>query len=565
MQLLKVTPLLILGMGIAAGQPSISSVFNGASNVLQGLPNSGIAQGSIFVVQGTGLGPSTSAIAQNPFQSTSLDQTSVSVTVGSTTVNALMYYTSAAQLTALLPSNTPTGAGSMIVSYQGSASAAFAVQIVANNIGIFTISQDGQGVAIATYPDYSLVSAVPGTGTLADTCTGAQLCPYTYTGAAHPGDVITLWATGLGPVSGNESAGAGLGQSINVALTLWIGGVSVPVSYQGRSGCCIGEDQIQFTVPNNVTTGCAVPLLLQIGTLVSNSTLMPFASSGRSCTPQNPALTNSIIQTLTTGTGTLNFASFQLGRQLFAANSSGSFYEDYGQASFGQISVSYPPSNPQSTQPVVVTSLDNPAFGTCMTFNAATTGNTTLFTWLAGADPGSVTLAASSGALPLTDHGGTPTIYGAIFSGQGTYFSAGTYTAAGSGGRDIGPFSTQFKIVATPTWQGGDQNRLITAGVTRASGMTINWTAGSAAYNVVIRGTSYTDGTGQTGASFACLVPSSLNTFTVPSSVLLALPAGPFTEVDFEPSLPSQSFTAKGLDIGLLNFHYQTSVFPPFN
>jgi hypothetical protein len=34
----------------------------------------------------------------------------VAVTVGSTTVNALMYYTSDKQVAALLPSNTPTGA-----------------------------------------------------------------------------------------------------------------------------------------------------------------------------------------------------------------------------------------------------------------------------------------------------------------------------------------------------------------------------------------------------------------------------------------------------------------------
>ena len=559
MQLSKVTPLLILGMGIAAAQPSISSVTNAASNILQGLPNSGVAPGSIFVVKGTGLGPATLTTAPAAFQSANLAGTSISVTVGTATVSPLMYYTSAGQLAALLPSNTPTGAANLIVTYQGSASTAFAVQVVANNIGIFSVTQDGQGVAIATYPDYSLVSAVPGTGTLG----GGG--PNTYSGAAHPGDVLTLWATGLGAVSGGDST-ASLGQTVSVPLTLWIGGVSVPVSYQGRSGCCVGEDQIQFTVPNNVITGCAVPLILQIGTLVSNTTVMPFTTSGRSCTPQNPALTSAVVQSLTTATGPINFASLQLGRQLFSVSSSGSFYDDYAQTSFGQVSVSY---NNQPTQPIVLTSFDNPPAGTCMAFSAASTGNPTLVTPLAGADPGGVTVAGPNGQLSLTDRGGTPTVFASVLSGQGTYFSGGNYTVSAPGGRDIGAFATKFTIVATPTWTGGDQNRLATTGVTRASGMTINWTPGTAAgsgvYNVVIRGTSYTDGTGQNGATFLCLVPSTLGTFTVPPSVLYALPSGPFTEVDFEPALPSQSFTATGLDVGILSFHYQTSVFPMFD
>ena len=41
--------------------------------------------------------------------------------------------------------------------------------------------------------------------------------------------------------------------------------------YQSRSGCCIAEDQIVFKVPNNVGTGCAVPLVVQIGTAPTRS------------------------------------------------------------------------------------------------------------------------------------------------------------------------------------------------------------------------------------------------------------------------------------------------------
>lgn len=559
----------VLAMAAAFGQtPVITSVSNAASNIAQGLPNSGIAQGSIFIVKGTNLGPGTLTFATTPFQSSDLDGTSISIAIGSTTVNALMYYASAGQLAALLPSGAPAGAGSMTVTYSGSASATFAVQVVQNNIGVFSVSEDGQGVAIATYADYSLVSAVPGNGTFADTCTAAgQACPYTYKGAAEPGDTITLWATGLGAVSGGDGASS-LGQTNSVAMTLYIGGVSVPITYQGRSGCCIGEDQIIFTMPNNVgqaggiPTGCAVPVILQIGSLVSNSTVMPVSASSRSCTPQSPALNSSAVQTLTNASGPLIFGSAELGRQLFSVSSNGAFYEDFAQISFGQVSVSY---NNQPTQAQVISSLDSPPPGTCVAYNSASSGNTALLTYQGGASAGNMTITSAAGPVSLASHGGTPTVYGAVLSGFGNYFSTGTYTISATGGNPIQAFSTKFTIVQTPTWGGPDQNRLITAGVTRANGMTMNWTGGSATYNVLITGTSYTDSTAATGASFACLVPSSLETFTVPPLTLLALPSGPYTEVDFKPVLPSQSFTANGLDVGVLNFNYQTSVFPQFN
>jgi len=210
---------------IAVAGPNVTSVVNAASYISPGLPNAGIAQGAIFVVFGSGLGPANISFAPAAFQST-----------------------------------TPTGTGTITATYNGQASNAAPITVVANNLGIFTIGSNGQGPGIVTYPDYSLVSAAKDAQ-----CGG----PNTTCGAANPGDTLSLWATGLGPVSGNEASGAGLGQNMpNVPLTVWLGGVQAPVVYQGRCGCCIGEDQIVFTVPNNVPTACAVPLLVQAGTFL---------------------------------------------------------------------------------------------------------------------------------------------------------------------------------------------------------------------------------------------------------------------------------------------------------
>ena len=161
-----------------------------------------------------------------------------------------LYYTSATQVAALMPSNTPLGTGTITVTNNGQVGNPAPITVVQNNVGIFTATSDGQGAGIVTYPDYSLVSPVK-----AANCGGV----YTTCGAANPGDTLTVWATGLGPVSGNETAGAGLGVDMtSVDAKLWLGGIQAQIVFKGR-GCCIGEDQIAFVVPDNAPTGCAVP------------------------------------------------------------------------------------------------------------------------------------------------------------------------------------------------------------------------------------------------------------------------------------------------------------------
>src|SRR5579885_1517467 len=127
---------------LLAAAPNVAAVGNAASNLTF---NSPIAQGAIFVIYGTGLGPDAISISSTPFKSTTLSGTSVAVTVGTTTVNALMYYTSATQVAALLPSNTPTGTGTITVTYNGQASATAPISVVANNLGVFSTDSTGSG------------------------------------------------------------------------------------------------------------------------------------------------------------------------------------------------------------------------------------------------------------------------------------------------------------------------------------------------------------------------------------------------------------------------------------
>ncbi len=476
------------------------------------------------MVFGSDLGPANISFAPTAFQSTTLSNTSVSVTVAGTTVNALMYYTSAGQVAALLPSNTPTGTGAITVAYNGQTSSPVPIAVVANNLGIFTIGSNGEGPGIVTYPDYSLVSA-----SLGANCGG----PNTTCGAANPGDTLILWATGLGPVSGNETSGAGLGQNMpNIPLTVWLGGVQAPVTYQGRSGCCIGEDQIVFKVPNNVPTGCAVPLLVQINNQISNNTVMPVANGSRSCTPTDPVLASvNVEQAVTAGpvtVGAIHLSHFSDG---------GGTFEDDARAQFFK-ALTYTPGS----QPFFVSYVDDQPFGTCLVYNNLNENETNPFTSDAALDAGSgITVTGPNGSVSLPENQGLSPIGAA-----GKFLVPGSYTVTGTGGADVGSFSATFTIPALPTLVSPANN----ASVTRSGGMTATWTGGSG--NVLIEVYSATDNTFTNGAAAVCTVPASAGTFTVPPSVLLALPAGNFAGFVFSTATEAL-FTATGLNVGIIS------------
>ena len=88
----------MLFAAMAAAQPVANSALNAASYALPGLPNSGIAQGSLFIIFGERLGPATLNIINSFPVPLVLDGTSVKVTTGTTTVDAYMIYTSARQV-----------------------------------------------------------------------------------------------------------------------------------------------------------------------------------------------------------------------------------------------------------------------------------------------------------------------------------------------------------------------------------------------------------------------------------------------------------------------------------
>src|SRR5579883_684142 len=264
----------LIGGTLLAQNPAFTGIVNPASNIPPGMPNYGIAQGSIFVIYGSNMGPSTLTASNLPLPtSAGLAGTTITVTVGSTTVNAPIIYTRADIVAAVMPSTTPTGNGTLTLTYNGK-SGSSPLKIMASNFGISTVNQSGSGPAVVTRPDFSLI---------------------TTSNSAKPGDTLVIWGTGLGPVAGGDTnlpAAVDLGTPIQVL----IGNVPATITYRGRSGYP-GLDQINVVVPQNAPTGCTVGVIVQTTTpaTVSNAPTIAISPNGGACSDPTIQVTPSFL------------------------------------------------------------------------------------------------------------------------------------------------------------------------------------------------------------------------------------------------------------------------------
>src|SRR5580692_8818731 len=129
MPMLKRLLLAVLAIAgsLVAQNPTITGIVNASSARPPGLPNSAIAQGSIFVVYGSNLGAAAPAGSlanlasmSMPLPTTAgLAGTTITVTVNGTTLPAPILYTIPGQVAAIMPSATPVGTGTLTLTYNG--------------------------------------------------------------------------------------------------------------------------------------------------------------------------------------------------------------------------------------------------------------------------------------------------------------------------------------------------------------------------------------------------------------------------------------------------------------
>ena len=511
----KLAGLWLLMAGAAAAAPEIRAILNAASYALPGLPNSALAQGSIFVVFGAELGPVELRQAAGFPLPASLGGTSVRITVGTTTVEAPLLYVWEKQVAAILPSTTPVGIGLLAVTYEGRTSQSGAFRVVRSSPGILAQNQAGSGPALAQ--NFNSETDQPRN---------------IFTRPARPGQVVTLWATGLGPISESD-ARPPVPRDLDVNLQVLVGGRPATVRYKGRSRCCAGADQINFEVPRDVD-GCYVPVVLRAGDATSNFTTISVAAPGADCTDLS-GITGPEIERLQSG-GALRVGSISLSAFRVTEGSCCEVpgYYESGAASFWRSGI--------TTQ---LSRLGRPSPGSCLVFppGPAVGVNTV------PNEPQPVPLEAGpalnvsgpKGARQLPRRG--PGTYGEQFSSAATqlqYLEPGAYTVDnGPGGADVGAFRATLNV----------QPRLTFTTQTSAAGLTVTWRGGDPAGFVTITGSSARSVTGQE-ANFSCTERVSAGQFTVP----LYVRADPANGARFVEYTPQIRFRVPGLDAAFFTF-----------
>ena len=529
---------------------------NAASFIPAGLPGGSIAQGSLFSIFGTKLGPSSSPALGFPL-ATTLGGVSVKVIQGSTSVDAIPVFVSPGQVNAIMPSNAPMGRVSIRVTTTISNSPVVGpvspATVVPASFGIFTASNGGFG---------------PG---LMQEFVSAQQTPLnTPSAPATPGQTVILYGTGLGPIQAPDNAAPPSGNLAQVEL--FVGGQAASVLYHGRSSCCSGLDQINFQVPSNAPTGCWVPVQARInGSQVSNTVTMAVSPDGSPCS--DPA--NALSQPFLAGQkiGAVAVLRTDVSEDVGYASAK-SVVTDATMLTFQQEQAStFGPFHPIFSLPPV---------GTCTAYTAP--GD--LFD--SGSFPGPLTsgkfLDAGS-KFVLSSPGGQRSMgrpadnsrnfqpLGYSFTGSlvpsSLMLSPNNYTLAGSGGADVGAISAKFTIPSPfgLTWT----NRAQTETVSRGQALTLNWTGAPSGQPVIIFGGNVDVPTNAT-ALFVCVAPAGSSSFSVPSQILANVPATRTNllqskGVIYVGALPISSpasFTATGMEVGAVlpgAFFGKTAIF----
>ncbi|HKX00766.1 MAG TPA: BACON domain-containing carbohydrate-binding protein [Bryobacteraceae bacterium] len=533
--------------------PAISSngVVNAASFMPATLPGGAIARGSLFSIFGTNLGPPLAVQAKSFPLSTSLGGAVVKITQGGGSVNALPLYVSAGQINAIMPSNAPLGDVEITVTYNGVTSAPAALHVANTNFGAFNTS-GGSGPGI--FQNY---------------IAAAQQPLNTRSSTARPGQVVTLWGTGLGPISKPDNVAPPAG-NLPVSAQVLVGGKPAHLLYSGRAPCCAGVDQIVFTVPSDAVQGCYVPVQVKTGDAsYSNTVTMAIDPKGQACSdPANP------LAPLASKGG--NYGVILLLRaagdlQLDPATPAADFTLDIGMGLFQKVQ----PSGSLGFNPLY----SFPPVGTCSTL----TGKLDLSSILGGG-----TSTAISGYLPSpldagpalsirgpdshtvsmpyqnADAATSPYLglLGGSFPLAGLpalplFLNGGSYQVSAPGGKDVGPFSASIMLPQPVKWTNRDQ----IASIDRTAGVTLNWSGGNASSELVLIAGGSIDQVTNAGSAFFCFVPLGPGSFTVPPSVLANLPpsiaANPSETLGLlllgaVPSSGLGTFSATGLDDGLI-------------
>ena len=175
------------------------------------------------------------------------------VTIGG--VEAPLFYGDGGQVNAQVPYELAgVGAASLVVRGRGAAGAPATVTIAPAQPGIFTVSQTGTGQGVVLDAAGRLVDA---------------------NNPARPGDVVVIYATGMGLTNPAAATGAAAPTEplahVTTSPTVTIGGQQATVEFAGLAPTFAGLYQINARVPAGVAAGSSVPLVITQNGIASNT------------------------------------------------------------------------------------------------------------------------------------------------------------------------------------------------------------------------------------------------------------------------------------------------------
>ena len=556
----------------AIAQPNMPFVFSVENSANYG---NSIAQGSLFVVFGANIGPAQLAEAASYPLPPQIGGTSITITSGLTMLVCPMVYSTAGEVAAILPSNTPPGTASLSLTYNGQITPfPVPVTVVPSAMGLYTLSSSGLGPGSVT----ALTGAINN-----------------FAIAAQPGETLTAWGTGLGPINGSDFT---LPSSFPnfPGVEVFVGAQPAKVIYAGRSGCCGGVDQVSFQVPPGLA-GCYVPVAVRSGGKISNFVSIAVSSDGGPCSDTAPTIPVSVMNHATAGESVraaalavgpisvlrgLGFDQNQylaetlskllrvkvspddVAKLLLAGQTHNRKALNRAMVKYAKSWKALDPASKAAVSAAVNLSQEGAyavfaEFTTPGTVGAAVSGlfpsqgTCTVITSLtAEAQRSGMRLDAGS-SLALSGSAGSWTLaanrtgqYQVVFGSAptGPNVPPGAYTIFGAGGHDLVGFSATLKVGGNIVWT----NKPAASSIDRSQPLTVTWSGGTTPGDVWIGG--YVESQTTPFIGFVCAEDIAKGSFTIPSLILSALPAAANGGAMFIGSHPlSQPVVIPGVDL----------------
>ncbi|MDA1236817.1 MAG: hypothetical protein O3A53_18710 [Acidobacteria bacterium] len=430
-----------------------------------------------------------------------------------------MVSSSAGQIAGILPSNTPLGAGTMTVRFNGSVAATGDVNVVAHSFGIFTINQQGIGPAVATDP-----------------LAGAAV--YSTINSAAPGDFIDIWGTGLGAV-GYPDDGPTQPGTLAYDVKVYISGQEQAVEYADRSGCCTAVDLVRVKAPNII--GCFLPVVVVVNGIPSNYASISIDPSGTACTADPTFGGPDFSQLQSGGTvdiGSIFFTRSRISIDIDVVGPQATFDQTTDAAGASYARVTLPDANAvRAFAPQGINQI-----GACTVFRF--TGESAQYPQLVAPVPldagPQLSLDGPGGAEVMTKNG--PGSYAASFvpdfpflnpEGQDqfpvfpTYFEPGLTTVMAPGGADVGAHSASIVVPQDFEWLNKPAANAV---INRNNGFPVNYNATGYDYVNIFGYSATMVGQDTIGAGFFCAASAAAGSFTIPAAVLQSLPQSQLTQ-----------------------------------